>query len=146
MRVNAIPNQIDIFALLERHQIEYIVSKGANFIVCPKTLILDAPVGLGDKILKVGDMMSKLGDKERTSFEMQDGHYLKYVGRLSHNEDILIFKSYPYRVRSDKWDDCYYMFTYVDKNTLLIFTKNHAAADIKINTIELTESEEKEND
>lgn len=134
--MNMIDRQISIFDIAEEHNVDFFVAKGANYVICPENLISKKPIELGDKILYPGLMINELGDKERTKFSMQENRYLKYAGMLS-DEKILLFAPFPYTKRNDKFDNCYYSFGYVDRNTLLVFTAKGGARDIRVNTLNL---------
>lgn len=86
------------------------------------------PIELGDGTLHPGEYVNKLGEKRRSSFEMQDGWYLKYVGRVN---DVLLFNTNCAR---DSYD-IYYAFYYYDKNTLLIIGRGQGY-DIKVNKLQ----------
>lgn len=93
-----------------------------------------APVRLGDGTLKVGEYVKKLGEKKRTSFEMQYGWYLRYKGRF---DRVLFFDTNTAKETGDhEW---HYGFYYIDKNTLLIGGKS-GMRDIRINHLEKHES------
>lgn len=89
-------------------------------------LIIKKPIELGDGVIHPGEYVNKLGDKYRTSFEMQDGWYLRFAGIL---DDHLLF-----RVNADVFDNIYYAFAYVSKNILLIIGDGFAR-DIRINKL-----------
>lgn len=51
-----------------------------------------SPVELGDGILHPGEWVGKIGEKVRTSFEMNKGYYLRYVGSgMEGNHRVLLF-------------------------------------------------------
>jgi hypothetical protein len=92
------------------------------------------PIHLGDGILKDGEYIQKMGEKKRTSFEMQGGWYLRYKGRYN---DTLFFDTNTGQETSPyEW---HYGFYYIDKNTLLIGGKS-GMRDIRINHLEKHES------
>ncbi|MFV9511818.1 hypothetical protein [Tepidibacillus sp. LV47] len=90
-----------------------------------------APIELGDKILEPGDYVRKIGEKKRTSFEMQDGYYLKYIGKI---DKYLLFLTNSY----EDWQNSkfFYAFAYVDNNTLVIGGRK-GVRDIRVNKLEV---------
>ena len=66
---------------------------------------------MGDKILKPGQYIKKIGEKKRTSFEMNDEYFFRYVGKSG---DYLLFSVNDFK------SDYYYAFGYVNKNTLVM--------------------------
>ena len=86
--------------------------------------IENVPIKLGDGILYPGEFVQKLGDKERASFEMKPGNYLRYIGRLS-KDKLIIFG-----VNSDM-DQTYYAFHYISRNCLFV-SGNGFGYDIRI--------------
>lgn len=68
---------------------------------------------LGTAIVSPGELISRIGKKKRTMFEMMDGHFLQYVGKI---DDHILFKSVPTGCNGDPW---YYTFMYVNSDTLL---------------------------
>lgn len=70
------------------------------------------PVELGDGILRPGEFVSRLGEKQRSSFEMQDGFYLRYEGRIG--------KTLLFNVNNYKNDDIFYAFNYISPTKLLV--------------------------
>jgi hypothetical protein len=62
-----------------------IISKwGANYLVCAPNKYKPNPEKLtfGTTVISPGTKISKIGEKKRTSFEMEDGNYLEYEGTL----------------------------------------------------------------
>lgn len=80
-------------------------------------------VQLGEQLIVPRDRITKIGSKARTSFEMQDGFWLEYVGRV---DRTLLFVSRPTGANGDPW---YYAFHYVDPETLIIGSA-HGCKDI----------------
>ena len=80
-------------------------------------------VQLGEQLIVPGDKISKIGRKARSTFEMQDGFWLEYVGRV---DRTLLFVSRPTGANGDPW---YYAFHYVDPETLIIGSE-HGCRDI----------------
>lgn len=75
-------------------------------------------IQLGDGILVLGEFVKKLGEKKRSSFEMQDGFYLRFEG-IAHDKygnEILLFGVNRF-VSNCNW---YYAFHYIDNETLLV--------------------------
>ncbi len=89
-----------------------------------------SPILLGDGVLAVGEYVQKLGEKARSSFEMRDGWYLKYIGQFG---GTLFFC--PNTTRKDNPYTWCYAFQYIDKNTLLIGGR-HGMMDIRIPKLE----------
>ena len=88
------------------------------------------PVPLGDLIIKPGDFVNKLGHKARSMFEMKEGWYLRYLGRVDRK---LLFDTNTKSCDPKGWA---YAFDYVDRNTLLVGSTK-GCSDIKIQTIEI---------
>lgn len=88
------------------------------------------PLELGDSVINTGEYISKLGEKKRTSFEMQDGWYLRYLGKYN---DTLLF-GVNTRGPDDPYSWCY-AFVYVDSNTLLVGSGT-GMRDIRINKLD----------
>ena len=101
---------------------------GAMYVQAEDVEIDISPIKLGNKYITPGSYINKLGDKKRTSFEMQDGWYLRYVGKL---ERYLLFG-----VNSKSQRNMYYAFIYVDSETLLI-QNNVGFRDVKIKELEV---------
>lgn len=76
--------------------------------------IHEESVLLGNAIIAPGELISRIGTKQRTMFEMKDGFHLQYVGRV---DSHLLFKSVPTGCNGDPW---YYTFMYVNNKTLLL--------------------------
>lgn len=74
------------------------------------------PVELGDGILSPGEYIRKLGHKARTSFEMKEGHYLRYLGMGREGQSAILLFAVD-RYEAGRY--CY-AFNYVDRNTLVI--------------------------
>lgn len=94
-----------------------------------------SPVKLGDKILRPGQFLKKLGDKKRSSFEMKKGWYLKYFGRV---DNYLLFDT---NTDEKNNKNIYYCFVYVNKNILMLLNKN-SGRDIRIDKLEVFEKVE----
>lgn len=85
-------------------------------------------VKLGDGVLNPGEFVRKLGEKKRSSFEMQDGYFLRYEGRLG---KYLLFGVNDI----ESQDGLFYAFGYVDPNTLIVGNKS-GGWDVRIKTLE----------
>jgi hypothetical protein len=83
-------------------------------------------IELGDGILRPSEFVARLGEKDRTSFIMQEGNYLRYCGRYGR---LILFSV------NDFVSDYYYAFIYIDKNTLLLCS-NEGCKDIRIQKLE----------
>lgn len=55
---------------------------GAMYANVERDLIRPDPVELGDGVLFPGEFVQRLGEKARSSFEMREGHYLRYLGMV----------------------------------------------------------------
>lgn len=107
--------------------IECFYKNGAMYAYAPGKPFEEVPIELGDKVLYPGQFVQKLGEKKRSKFEMQEGFYLRYVGKA---EKLILFSV------NDTESDYYYAFAYIDKNTLLI-VNNGRAWDIRLNSLEI---------
>lgn len=89
--------------------------------------IEQAPFKLNGKQCKVGEVFTKLGGQRKaTTFELQEGHWIEYVGRI---DDLLLFNS-----DGESEDGWYYAFYQIDEGgagRLLIANTNGTAADIQ---------------
>ncbi|WP_153123247.1 hypothetical protein [Peribacillus tepidiphilus] len=113
-------DQISIFESLDYERTFY--HAGAMYAEVPKDEIIVSPIKLGDGIIRPGEFVQKFGEKKRTMFEMQEGHYLRYVGKT---DKLLLFSPDDYE------GNIYYAFFYVDQNTLLIGSQGRMR-DIRI--------------
>jgi hypothetical protein len=118
--------QLSIFDFLENQEHEqpegFFYTRGAMYAKVSRDKVKVVPVDLGDGILYPGDFVRQIGEKERTSFSMKEGYYLRYCGMF---ERALLFSV------NDFVSDYYYAFYYIDRNTLLICS-NAGAKDIRI--------------
>jgi hypothetical protein len=97
--------------------------------------IIVAPVELGDKLLVPGDYVNKIGEKQRTNFEMQDGYYLKYLGYVEDSVGKnLLFGTNVISANTRRF---YYSFAYSDKNTLLMQGSQYGFWDIRVQRLEV---------
>ncbi|WP_410512071.1 hypothetical protein PaeBR_18805 [Paenibacillus sp. BR2-3] len=78
----------------------------------PSDVIDEVSVRLGAEMVKPGDRISRIGKKKRSLFEMKEGHYLRYVGRIGRT---LLFKTPELDPTN-----LYYAFEYVTSDTLLV--------------------------
>ena len=101
---------------------------GAMYVEVEESDILKEPIELGNGVISPGEYVSRLGEKKRSSFEMQEGWYLKYVGRV---DDVILFDT---NGNGDS-GDIYYAFHYINKNLLLV-TGGGSGYDIRINELE----------
>lgn len=116
---------------------------GAMYIELEGEEIIRESVDLGDGILKPGQFVSKLGEKKRSMFEMNDGYYLKYEGHVvpTDGSKELLFSTNC--IDDKKRPDMYYAFCFIDKETLLICNPhNGSGSDIKIKHLETYDSVE----
>lgn len=105
---------------------------GAMYAVVDPGEIQAIPVTLGDETIHPGEFVRKLGHKARTSFEMHEGYYLRYVGQARESEHLYLL----FAVNNHRHDDgIYYAFGYVDRNTLIIGGRN-GCRDIVIEHLE----------
>jgi hypothetical protein len=74
--------------------------------------IEQTPVEIGDGILRPGEFVSRLGEKKRSSFEMKDGFYLRYEGRIG--------KTILFNVNNYENDGIFYAFNYISPTKLLV--------------------------
>lgn len=86
------------------------------------------PVELGDRKLYPGQYINRLGHGKR-SFEMQDGWFLRYEGRVG---EILLFY-----VNAEKTVDFYYAFIYVTPKELLVQRAQNSFYDIRVEHLEV---------
>jgi|GEM_PF-2053610 len=86
-------------------------------------------VQLSDSLIIPGDRITRIGGKNRSSFQMMDGFWLEYVGRM---DNALLFKSGPAGTDGKPW---YYAFYYVDPEILIIGT-GAGCMDIRADRIE----------
>jgi hypothetical protein len=70
------------------------------------------PVELGDGVLHPGEFVSRLGERKRSSFEMQEGFFLRYVGKIG--------KTLLFNVNNYEDDDIFYAFNYLSPSKLLV--------------------------
>lgn len=103
---------------------------GAMYAEIEGEEIDSSPIELGDKILNPGKFVNKLGEKKRTSFEMKEGWYLRFVGTV---EEYLLFDT---NCDSESNKKMYYCFAYIDKNTLLICSQI-GCRDVRIEKLEV---------
>lgn len=96
------------------------------------------PVELGDKILYPGQYIKKLGTQKRTSFEMQEGYFLKYAGRFEH---IILFTTNS-DIDDYKEGLIYYAFICTRKDVILMQTTDTGFKDIVINEVDIFEDVE----
>lgn len=94
----------------------------------PEDQIQEEAILLGDAILAPGELVSRIGTKQRTMFKMKDGYHLQYVGRV---DSHLLFKSVPTGCNGDPW---YYSFMYVNNETLLLGS-SRGCRDIKADEV-----------
>lgn len=87
-----------------------------------------SPINLGDDVLNPGEFVSKLGEKGRSRFSMQDGFFLRYVGRIGKYVLFGVNQFPPER-------NFYYCFAYVNQN-ILFMTGRGLGKDIRIESIE----------
>ncbi|USK31261.1 hypothetical protein LIT32_26745 (plasmid) [Bacillus sp. CMF21] len=119
-------SQLNIFEFIT-DKVETFFSHGAMYALVPEELIVKESAELGDKVISPGQFIPQLGEKKRTSFEMQEGHFLRYCGKA---EGMLLFSV------NEEVSNYYYAFAYVDRNTLLIAGK-HGGRDIRINKLDI---------
>ncbi|MFD1394218.1 hypothetical protein ACFQ40_00140 [Kroppenstedtia eburnea] len=75
-----------------------------------------SPIELGDGILHPGEWVWKIGEKARTSFEMNKGYYLRFVGSgWEGDRRVLLFD-----VNRSECSEYCYAFSYADRHTLVI--------------------------
>jgi hypothetical protein len=117
--------QLSIFDFLENQEHEhpegFFYTGGAMYVKVSRDKVKAVPVEL-DGILYPGDFVKQIGEKERTSFSMKEGYYLRYCGMF---ERAILFSV------NDFVSDYYYAFYYIDRNTLLICS-NAGARDVRI--------------
>lgn len=103
---------------------------GAMYAEIEDEEIEPSPIELGDKILIPGQFINKLGEKKRTSFEMKEGWYLRFVGKV---DEHLLFDT---NCDSESNKKMYYCFAYIDKNTPLIGSQT-GCRDVRIEKLEV---------
>ncbi|AEH47113.1 hypothetical protein [Parageobacillus thermoglucosidasius] len=119
--------QLSIFDFIRPDGIDIFFQDGAMYAFAPKGSFAEEPIELGDKIICPGQYVSRLGDKDRTSFRMQEGFYLRYCGKA---EKLILFSV------NDTESDYYYAFGYVDRNTLVIGS-HVGCKDIRVQHLEI---------
>jgi len=109
---------------------------GAMYADIKEHEIIRESIFLGDKLLNVGQYVHKIGEKKRSSFEMNEGVYLKYEGKGKDvdSSEVLLFSTN--HIIHDEKKSTYYAFCYIDPNTLLVCNPgNHSAYDIRLETL-----------
>lgn len=91
-----------------------------------------SPIQLGDRLIKPGDKISRIGKKKRSMFSMQDGFYLVYQGLCDQH---LLFTSEPTGCDGKPW---YYAFAYIDSTTLIIGS-GRGCMDIRVDELVMVE-------
>lgn len=104
---------------------------GAMYAKVDDFLIIKKSIELGDGVIHPGEYVQRLGHIPRTSFQMQVGWYLRYVGYV---DDTLLF-----RVNAKVFDNIYYAFAYVSKNILLVIGDGFAR-DIRVDKLKTYKS------
>lgn len=116
---------------------------GAMYIELEGEEIIRESIDLGDGVLNPGQFVSKLGEKRRSMFEMNEGYYLKYEGHVvspGGSKDLLFSTNC---IDEGKQSDMYYAFSFIDTETLLMCNPhNGSASGIKIKHIEALDSVE----
>ena len=118
--------QMSIFEFIP-DDLETFYQNGAMYAKVAEGSFTEESVKLGDKTLSPGQFVSKLGEKKRSSFEMQEGYLLRYAGKAG---KLLLFGV------NENTSDYYYAFGYVDPYTLVIGGK-HGCKDIRLKTLEI---------
>jgi hypothetical protein len=117
--------------------------KGANYIQIEGNDTIDPkPLRLGPVIINPGDKITRIGSKNRTSFEMRDGYHLIYLGVIDNH---LVFDVGP-RARfqkdlfpeNDPFANFYYSFTYVSPECLLLQGSKNGFYDIIPDVVDMT--------
>ncbi|GAW29385.1 hypothetical protein [Carboxydocella sp. ULO1] len=90
------------------------------------------PIELGDKTLHPGQYVKRLGHKKRSSFEMKDGWYLRYEGRI---DEILLFSVNA--IGTEGTDNFYYAFVQITPNDLLVQSAQNAFYDVHVEWLEV---------
>lgn len=93
----------------------------------PGDRIETVSVELGDGLLHPGEFVQQLGEKKRSSFSMQDGFYLRYVGCIG--------KTLLFNVNDRIADGWYYAFEYASPTTLVLGRRGRCW-DIEIRHLE----------
>lgn len=96
----------------------------------PGDRIEEVSIELGDGVLSPGEFVARLGEKSRSSFEMQEGFFLRYVGRFKKTLLLFNVNNYP----SD--DDYYYAFYYINPTRIAVATSKRSCWDIVIKHLE----------
>lgn len=102
---------------------------GAMYAFLEGEKINKSSIKLGGTYMKPGDCVCRIGEKDRSSFEMKDGYYLEYVGQV---DETLLFRTYGTEGR-----DIYYAFYYTDENTLLIQSSKTGFWDVSVKKLEI---------
>lgn len=86
-----------------------------------------APVRLGNGILRPGEFVKRLGENQRTMFEMQDGYHLRYVGKSS---NLILFSV------NDEESKYYYAFFWINPNRLFLCSAPGQGYDVRLKKLE----------
>lgn len=108
------------------------LGQGAMYAFLEGEEIDTCPTKLGGTFIKPGDCVSKLGEKHRSNFEIKDGYFLEYVGKI---DDTLLFRTYGTEGRNN-----FYAFYYTDEHTLLIQSSKTGFWDVSIRKLEIVKN------
>jgi hypothetical protein len=112
--------------------VKYISKAGANYLVSDHKLQTEKVPYAG---IEIGTKVTKIGSKKRSSFEIKEGFYMRYDGKLFFDSyEYLVFRT-PFMDESiqEKWY-CY-VFNVVTASKLLMMSKDcKAASDIDVDS------------
>jgi hypothetical protein len=128
MRSNGKVKNVEQIAFkFDSDEIELFKKSGAMYAYAPGKPFEEIPIELGDKIISPGQFIKRLGEKKRSSFEMSDGYFLRYVGKSG---DYILFGV------NDFEEDYYYAFGYISKNVLVV-AGGGTGYDIRLQTLDV---------
>lgn len=116
---------------------KYCFYSGAMYCELEGEEVIKEPIELGDRVLEYGDFIQKLGDKNRSSFEMNEGFYLKYEGYVESEvcKELLFTTNV---VSGDSDSNKFYVFSYIDSNCLGVFNPGKGSGyEIRLTSIEI---------
>lgn len=115
-----------------KNKVEFGYFNGAGYMKINECSFIDhSAIELGDKTIIPGMFFSELGAGKR-SFEMQEGYYLRYLGKVNDKGDSYLL----FDVNDNDGFGWKYCFGYIDKNMLLNLCQG-ACYEIKIDKLKI---------
>lgn len=102
----------------------------------PTDVIKHKPIRLGDRLIKPGDKIRKIGSKKRASFALENGHSIEYIGYVDGGGVrtlLFVCECQHPRLFGHEW---FIALHYVSEQVLLICSMN-GAMDIRCDVVEL---------